>query len=182
VGASAVIETERLLLRKPRLEDVDDYEAPYADPEVMRYLGDGSTATRERIEAGIPRWLAHWEANGIGLCSMESRATGRVVGRTGFLVWDTGDWTVSTFAEAGGRADVEIGWMVAREHWGHGYATEAALALRDWSVAEHGLTRLISLIRPGNDRSVRVAEKLGESFEREVVLMDQPAMLYAMAL
>jgi RimJ/RimL family protein N-acetyltransferase len=180
VGASAVIETERLLLRKPRLEDVDDYEAPYADPEVMRYLGDGSTATRERIEAGIPRWLAHWEANGIGLCSMESRATGRVVGRTGFLVWDTGDWTVSTFAEAGDRADVEIGWMVAREHWGHGYATEAALALRDWALGERALTRLISLIQHENLRSVRVAEKLGELYERDVEVRGQPTRLYSL--
>ena len=56
----------------------------------------------------------------------------------------------------------EIGWMLAREHWGHGYASEAALALRDWALAERGLTRLISLIRPGNEASVRVAARIGE--------------------
>lgn len=177
-----IVETERLILRKPRLDDLDAYAAAYADPEVMRYLGDGNTATREQTERSMRRWLDFWDANGIGLCSMESRETGEVVGRTGFIIWDTEGWTPSTFDAAGDRAELEMGWMVSREHWGHGYATEAALALRDWGVAEHGFTRLISLIRPGNERSVRVAEKIGESFEREVVLLDLPALLYAMAL
>ncbi len=175
-----MIETKRLILRKPRLEDVDDFEPAYADPEVMRYLGDGSTGTREQIERGIGFWLERWEKNGIGLVSMESRETGRVVGRSGFLVWDSGSWETSSFAEAGERAEVELGWMVAREHWGHGYATEAALVLRDWGIAARGITRLISLIRPGNDRSVRVAEKIGETYEREVVLMGEPALMYSL--
>jgi RimJ/RimL family protein N-acetyltransferase len=175
-----MIETERLILRKPRLEDVGDYEPAYADPEVMRYMGDGSTGTREQIERGIGFWLERWEKNGIGLFSMESRETGRVVGRSGFLVWDTENWETSSFDEAGERAEVELGWMVVREHWGHGYATEAALALRDWGLAERGLTRLVSLIRPGNVRSVRVAEKIGESFEREIVMIGAPALLYSL--
>lgn len=179
---SVIVETERLILRLPRLEDADDFVPAYADPEVMRYLGDGSTGTREQIERGIGLWLERWEKNGIGLFSMESRETGRVVGRSGFLVWDTDGWTVANLAEAGERAEVELGWMVAREHWGHGYATEAALALRDWGIAERGLTRLISLIRPGNVRSVRVAEKIGESFEREIVMMGAPALLYSLTV
>jgi len=174
------IETERLLLRRPRPDDLDDFAAAFSDPEVMQFLGDGSTVTREQTEASIRRWLERWDADGIGLCSMEIRATGQVAGRTGFLVWDTADWTTSTLAGAGERAEVEIGWTVAREYWGNGYATEAALALRDWGVAERGLSRLISLIRPDNVRSVRVAEKIGESFEREIALMGQPALLYSM--
>lgn len=177
-----MIETERLVLRKPRLDDVDDYARAFADPETMRYLGDGSTATRERVEQGIERWLRSWDANGFGLFSVESRESGALVGRVGFLVWDPGTWEVSDLASAGERAEVEIGWTVFREHWGHGYATEAALVLRDWGVAEHELTRLISLIRPENVRSVRVAEKIGESFEREIELLGQAAMLYSMAL
>ncbi len=180
MGAPVTIETERLLLRLPRPGDLDDFAAAFADPEVMQFLGDGSTASRGQTEKAMVRWLERWEADGLGLCSMEIRATGQVVGRTGFLVWDTADWTTSTLAEAGERAEVEIGWTVAREHWGQGYATEAALALRDWGVAERGLSRLISLIRPDNVRSVRVAEKIGESFEREIVLMGHPALLYSM--
>lgn len=180
MDASPLIETERLRLRLPRPDDVDAYARAFADPETMRYLGDGSTATREQVERGIGFWLDRWEVNGIGLFSVESRETGQLVGRVGFLVWDTTTWETSSFPEAGERAGVELGWTIFRDHWGHGYATEAAVALRDWGVAERGLTRLISLIRPGNDRSVRVAEKIGERYEREIVMMAQPAMLYAL--
>ena len=174
------IETERLLLRKPRLADAADLAVAYADPETVRYIGDGSTATLEQVEQGIAFWLERWEANGVGLFSMERREDGLVVGRSGFLVWDGVTWEVAGFADAGERAEVELGWMVSREHWGHGYATEAALAMRDWGIAERDFTRLVSVIRPGNDRSVRVAEKIGERYERDVVMRGLPAMLYAL--
>jgi RimJ/RimL family protein N-acetyltransferase len=175
-----VIDTERLLLRPPRHEDAADLAVAYADPETVRYIGDGSTATLAEVEQGIAHWLTRWEANGLGLCAIERREDGRVLGRAGFLVWDAAVWEPSTFAEAGERAQVEIGWMLAREHWGHGYATEAALALRDWALAECGLTRLISLIRPGNDASIRVAERIGERYETEVVMRGLPALVYAL--
>lgn len=174
------IETERLVLRKPRLEDTPDLAVAYADPEVVRYLGDGSTSTPAQVEQGIAFWLERWEENGVGLFSMERREDGRVIGRSGFLVWDGDTWEVGSFAEAGARAEVELGWMVAREHWGQGYATEAALAMRDWGIAERGFTRLISIIRPGNDRSVRVAEKIGERYERDIVPWGWPTRLYSL--
>jgi RimJ/RimL family protein N-acetyltransferase len=175
-----VIETERLLLREPRLEDAADLAVAYADPEAVRYIGDGRTATEEEVEQGIRFWLERWEKDGLGLFAMVNRHDGRVLGRSGFLVWDTASWETSSFADAGERAEVELGWMVAPEHWGHGYATEAALALRDWGIAERGLTRLVSLIRPGNERSIRVAEKVGERFEREILTGGLPALLYAL--
>jgi RimJ/RimL family protein N-acetyltransferase len=175
-----VIETERLILRKPRVEDAEDLTVAFADPETMRFMGDGSIATEPEVENRIRFWLHRWETNGLGLFALESRESGRVVGRAGFLVWDTATWETSSFAEAGERAGVELGWLVAREHWGRGYATEAALALRDWGIAERDLTRLVSLIRPGNERSVRVAEKIGERYEDEILVDGLPAMLYAL--
>jgi RimJ/RimL family protein N-acetyltransferase len=175
-----VIETERLLLRPPRLEDAPELAVAYGDPEAVRYLGDARTATLAEVEESIAFWRGRWEVNGLGLCAIERREDGRVLGRAGFLVWDTAIWEPSTFAEAGERAQVEIGWMLAREHWGHGYATEAARALRDWAIAERGLTRLISLIRPGNDASIRVAERIGERHEGEVVMGGLPALVYAL--
>jgi len=144
-----VIETDRLLLRKPRLEDAPDLAVAYADPEVVRYIGDGSTATLER------------------------REDGRVVGRAGFLRWDPETWEV-------GGTETELGWLLAREHWGQGYATEAALALRDWAFEERGLTRLISLIQHENLRSIRVAERLGERYERDVEVRGKPSRLYSL--
>lgn len=176
-----MIETERLVLRLPRMADLDAFAAAFADPETMRYLGDGSVATREKTATGIERWLERWRVDGIGLFSVESRATGAVVGRAGFLVWDRPNWTTSTLSETGDQAEIELGWTLARGHWGNGYATEAAPALRDWGIAERGLTRIISLIRPDNVRSVRVAEKIGETLEREIVMMERPALLYSLS-
>ena len=167
-----MIETDRLVLRKPRLEDAHDLVAAYSDAETMRYISDGRTATLAEVEAVIPRWLERWNDWGVGFFVLERKQEPGVVGRAGFLRWNPETWEV-------GGAETEIGWTLAREHWGHGYATEAALALRDWAFDEHGLTRLISLIQDGNLRSIHVAEKLGERYERDVEVRGRPTRLYS---
>jgi ribosomal-protein-alanine N-acetyltransferase len=167
-----VITTERLLLRRPRAEDAPDLAVAYADPEVVRFIDDASTATLSEVEEGIEEWLERWESWGMSLCSLERREDGRVLGRAGFLRWDPETWAV-------GGTETELGWLLAREHWGQGYATEAALALRDWAFDERGLTRLISLINHENLRSIRVAERLGERYERDVEVRGRPGRLYS---
>ena len=168
-----MIETERLLLRKPRAEDAPGLLEAFADPEAMRYIGDGSTTDLAGAEQAVERWLERWESWGIGMFVVERKEDGRVLGRVGFLRWNPETWEV-------GGSETEIGWGLAREHWGKGYAPEAALALRDWAFEERGLTRLISLIQHGNLASVRVAEKLGERFERDVEVRGLPTWLYAL--
>ena len=167
-----MIETERLVLRRPRLEDAADLAVAYADPEVVRYIGDGTTATLAEVEEGIAQWLERWDSWGLSLCSLERREDGRVLGRVGFLLWDPDTWEVP-------GDEVELGWLLAREHWGKGYATEAALALRDWAFDERGLTRLISLISPTNLASIGVAERIGERYERDVEIEGKPGRLYS---
>jgi RimJ/RimL family protein N-acetyltransferase len=178
---TALLETGRLLLRKPRLDDAEALAEAYGDPEVMQFIGDGAT-TRDLdgVRAWIRRALSRWEADGFGVFVVERRADARVLGRVGFLVWDAGEWRPGTRAEFGDRAVVEVGWVLAREHWGHGYATEAAAACRDHGFAELAFPRLISLIAHGNGRSVRVAEKIGERYERDVSRDEWSARLYAM--
>ncbi|HEY4411732.1 MAG TPA: GNAT family N-acetyltransferase [Gaiellaceae bacterium] len=165
-----MLTTERLLLRKPRLEDAEALLAAYSDPETMRYIGDGSTTDIEGMRAGIEKWLARWDATGIGFFVLEH--DGVVVGRAGFLVWDPETWTISELDDG---SEVELGWTLIREHWGYGYATEAAVALRDWTDR----SRLISLIQHGNERSERVAERIGERYERDVVVRGVPTRLYS---
>lgn len=167
-----MIETERLVLRRPRAEDAADLAVAYADPEVVRFIGDGGTASLAEVQEGIGAWLERWESWGVSLFSLERRDDGRVVGRAGFLRWDPETWEV-------GGDETELGWLLGRQHWGHGYATEAALALRDWAFAERGLTRLISLIAPANLRSIRVAERLGERYERDVEVRGRITRLYS---
>jgi RimJ/RimL family protein N-acetyltransferase len=168
-----MIETERLVLRMPRAEDAPGLLEAFADPEAMRYIGDGSTADLAGAEEAVDRWLERWDAWGIGMFVVERAEDARVLGRAGFLRWDPQTWEI-------GGPETELGWGLAPEHWGSGYATEAALALRDWALGERGLTRLISLIQHGNVRSFRVAEKLGERYERDVEVRGRPTRLYSL--
>jgi RimJ/RimL family protein N-acetyltransferase len=175
-----LIETERLVLRKPRKGDAKALHAAYSDPEVMRFIGLGETfGDLEETRAWIDKALARWKADGFGHFVIEK--DGKVIGRSGFLVWDPDEWRTGTLAELGDDAAVELGWLVAREHWGNGYATEAALALRDYGFRELGLPRLISLIAPGNDASVRVAEKIGSRYVRDVTRGEWVARVFAVS-
>jgi RimJ/RimL family protein N-acetyltransferase len=156
----ALVETERLVLRRPREDDADAFAEYLADPEVMRFLG-GETVPRENVPSVVARWLAAWEADGFGKLVVEARDTATVLGRVGINIFDTRGWRHSTQSEAGDHAQPELGWTFIRRHWGHGYATEAALAVRAWARRELGIGRLISLISADNARSQRVAERLG---------------------
>ena len=142
------IETERLVLRKPRLED--DLTEFVADEEAQWWIGGPDDPQRL-----IERWVGRWERNGVGQFVVE--LDGKLIGRVGFIVWDSRTWETSAYDLAGEHAETELGWAILSSHWGKGYATEAALAVRNWIERE----RIISLIDPANIRSQRVAEKLG---------------------
>jgi RimJ/RimL family protein N-acetyltransferase len=148
------------VLRLPRLEDAPAAAELLGNAEVMRFLG-GETVPPEAVPAVVQKWIDRWELNDVGPFVLERREDGRFVGRAGVLVWDTRTWTHCSLAEAAAYAQPEIGWALARAHWGNGYATEAARAVRDWARAERGFDRLVSLIAPDNVASQRVAERLG---------------------
>ncbi|MGH3050995.1 MAG: GNAT family N-acetyltransferase [Gaiellaceae bacterium] len=156
-----MIETERLILRKPRLEDGDAIAPLYTDPVAMEFIGGVHPDVAADPAFPIRRWLERWELNGFGQLLAERRDDGAVVGRVGLVVWDTSIWRITSLPEAGDHAQPELGWALARAHWGHGYATEGARGVRDWARGELGIGRLVSVIAPGNLRSQRVAEKLG---------------------
>jgi RimJ/RimL family protein N-acetyltransferase len=160
------LETARLLLREPRAGDAQVYHEIWSDAETVRFVG--GTKSRDEADAMIGRMTRHWDWYGIGLFTVERKEDERVLGRVGFLVWDPKRWVNGQGEQLTGTVETEIGWTLGREHWGRGYATEAALACRDWALGELGRTRLISLIARPNTASIRVAEKLGEQFERDV--------------
>jgi ribosomal-protein-alanine N-acetyltransferase len=164
-----MLETERLLLRGPEPSDLDGYASVFGDPEVVRFLGMGRQ-TREESSAAIERMMRHWERHGIGLFSVVRKSDERLLGRAGFLLWDSERWVHAMREDLDGPLETEIGWTLGSAFWNRGYATEAALACRDWALGERGLTRLVSVIAPGNLASIRVAEKIGETLER----MDLP--------
>ena len=89
-----MIVTERLLLRLPRLADAPGLLDAFADPEAMRYIGEGSTTDLAGSEAAIARWLERWDSWAIGMFVVERREDERVLGRAGFLRWDPQTWEI----------------------------------------------------------------------------------------
>jgi RimJ/RimL family protein N-acetyltransferase len=159
------LETERLRLRRFREADLDAYAEMSADPEVMRYIGTGIALSRTDAWRSIAGMLGHWQLRGYGMWALELKETGELVGRAGFL--DPPGWP-----------GFEIGWLLGRRHWGKGYAIEAARVALRYAFEELHRERVVSLIRPGNSRSVRVAEALGERLAGEVELLGSKALVY----
>lgn len=130
--------------------------ALYRDPEIRQYYPDGTRTleeTREELEwfqSGHPR---HPE---LGLWATLDRATGEFLGRCGLLPW-----------EIDGKFEVELAYMIAKQRWGEGLATEASLGIVEHARTRLRLKRLIALVTPGNDASAAVAQKVGMRFERE---------------
>jgi RimJ/RimL family protein N-acetyltransferase len=156
------LETERLLLRRPTAADLESPPGWLSDPEVMRWLG-GIDPPHEVVR----RWLDDWERFPLAKWLLET-AAGEVVGRVGFSFYDPVTWQRTPDGVP------ELGWTVAREHWGRGYATEAAHALRAWFAPP----RLISLIAPGNGRSQAVARRLGAAPAETAELPDGPHVIW----
>lgn len=175
------LETDRLLLRAPVPADAEALAPMYADPEVMRYVGDGRTLTRGDTERSVKRMIERWEADGFGLFTTVRQEDGAVIGRVGLLVWNTDTWEPTTRAEAANvTSEVEVGYTLGRPYWGQGYATEAAGAVRDYALKGLGAERLIALIIHGNTASENVARKLGLAYERDIMLGRREAQLFAL--
>lgn len=161
------LETPRLLLRGLEDGDLDSYAAMTGDPEVMRHIGDGHVLDRAQAWREIATHLGHWQLRGYGQWALERRGDGRLIGRAG--LWNPAGWP-----------GLEVGWMLARDSWGSGYATEAGEAAAAWAWREVPARHLISLIHPDNVRSMRVAERLGMSREREITLRGQAALVFGL--
>ena len=157
------LHTDRLRLRVPDGRDAEGLYGLFADADVMRGLGKDAVSTLDGVRAMIEQGIAGWRTDGLGPFIVETAAATdrRVVGQAGLMVFDTRGWTPSTWGDAGSHAQPELGWALIRAHWGHGYATEAAAAIRDWACQGRSIGRLVSLISPGNVRSEGVAKRLG---------------------
>jgi len=153
--------TDRLCLHPPTAQDAKTLYDLFADPEVMQGLGREPVSTLGEARALIEDGIGGWRTDGLGPFLLETATDRQVVGQAGLMIFDTRGWTPSTWAEAGSHAQPELGWALIRAYWGHGYATEAGAAIRDWAYESRSVERLVSLITSDNLRSQRVAERLG---------------------
>lgn len=160
------LQTERLRLVPFTQDHFDAYASMLADPESTRWIGSGEPLDRVNAWRSMAMLLGHWLLRGYGMWALERRSDGVFLGRAGLL-------------RPEGWPDVELGWMLVRQHRHHGYATEASRAALDFAWGELRLERVISLIRKGNDASVSVAERLRGECVEETDFFGQPTRVYA---
>lgn len=158
-----VIETERLVLRRVTVKDVEELLEIHADPALMRFMGPWD---RARAMEWLSEVDENWRRRGYGRVAITDRRTGRLLGRTGLMY-------LPQFSET------ELGWTLRRDAWGHGYATEAARACATWAFDEFEIPYLTSMIEPANDRSVGVASRLGMTPIRDDLFHDRPMIVHA---
>ncbi|HEX3331796.1 MAG TPA: GNAT family N-acetyltransferase [Gaiellales bacterium] len=159
-----VLETERLVMREWRRSDFEAYAASNADAEVQRFLG--GTQDREQSWRTLALQIGHWELRGYGQWALERREDRRMIGRAG--LWNPEGWF-----------GVEVGWKLDRDVWGHGYATEAAAASLEWAWRELDVDRVLAVIAPENDASLRVAARLGMRKLRDDAHSGRPVVIMA---
>ena len=186
----SILETPRLLLREFAPKDADDLALVLSDPETMRYYP--APCDPAGVEQWIERNRQRYRDDGVGLWAMLLKAT--------TLKSNSGDAKISDLTASGsagasapheligdcgitcqqveGESFYEIGYHLRRDFWGQGLATEAACACRDWAFAHLKTERLISLIRPENLASRRVAERMGMIFWKEVNWRGLPHCVY----
>ncbi len=157
-AAIVILETERLVLRQFCRSDDRAMNRVFGDPEVMRY-GDGV-----QTEAWVRDWLRQcvetdYPQRGFGPWAVVEKQGQETIGYCGLF----------DFPDVGGQPEIEIGYRLVRAFWGQGYATEAVLAVRDYGFETLGMSRLIAMIDPHNTASIRVAEKAGMYYEKDVM-------------
>jgi RimJ/RimL family protein N-acetyltransferase len=163
-----VLETDRLRLREFTLDDLDDLAAMVGDEDQMRFYG--RLKTRDEAAAWIARNLTLYEERGFGIWLIEAARAPGFAGYCGIRP-----------LALGAGSETEIGWHVHKTCWNHGFATEAAVAVRDLAFGRLGLERLVALVPPAHCASRRVAAKIGMREEGTTLVEGEPVLVFAAA-
>jgi ribosomal-protein-alanine N-acetyltransferase len=154
---ATILETDRLLLRHLVPDDLDELYDLYRDPEIRKYFPEG-VLTREETREELEWFLnGHPQHPELGLWATIHKETGRFIGRCGLLPW-----------EIDGKLEVEVAYLLDRNFWHQGLATEAAAGILAYAFDNLNLSRIICLVDPDHIASQRVAEKIGMTLEKKV--------------
>ena len=163
-----ILETERLLMRRLVASDLDDLYALYRDPEIRRYFPEGTLTLDETREELAWFLNGHPDHPELGLWATIHKPTGTFIGRCGLL-----PWTID------GVDEVEIAYLIAKPWQRQGLGAEAARALVRYGFETLGLNRLIALVDPENEASIRTAERAGLPFDRETTIEGSKTRVHA---
>ncbi len=157
------IKTERLELRPMLASDAVAFFEFYSDPETMRFIGAGKTVDSvDEVRLSIEKHQkTHYQEHGLGLWAVRLAESETLIGHCGVLFW-----------EIDGFREHEIAYLLGKQFCGKGYATEAAIAVRDWGFRKRKFSRMVSLMYPDNLSSKKVAERVGMQYEKSVTIME----------
>lgn len=164
------IETQRLLLRELRMSDFEAYATHAADPDAQKFTS--GAVDRRAAWRQLAAMTGQWLLTRAGWWGVELRATGEWVGTVGAFIRET------TLQRK--PPEIELGWSIARPYWRKGYASEAAIAVRDHALRAHDAAYLIAHIVKENTASIRVSERIGMRYEKDVDFYGEPCGRYVL--
>ena len=147
------IATPRLYLRQFSMSDLNDLSLIRSDPDVMRFIGAGQPHSMDQVRKALENILSVWKQHGFGRWAVVHKQDKKLIGWCGLAFLDKTE-------------EIEIGYGIAREHWGKGFTTEAAAATIRFGFEELNLNRIVAVAMPENTASRRVMEKIGMRYEK----------------
>jgi len=148
------IETTRLYLRPLSVDDLDDFALMGSDAEVMRFIGSGITLSKDQTAKRLYSMVEHWSKHGFGLWAAIERVSNAWMGFCGLQLLDN-------------TQEIEVGYRLAKQFWGSGFATEGARASVRYGFEQLELNKIVAVVQPENFASQRVLEKSGLKYLRE---------------
>lgn len=161
-----ILTSERLVLREMYRDDADHLLSMFQDPDVMTYYP--GLKNKEETEKWITWTRENYGKYGVGMWVVEEKGTGLFLGQCGIVLQKVED-----------AMEMEIGYMFLKQHWGKGYASEAARACKKYGFQTMNVPKLISLIDPANERSVSVATRIGMKREKRITKWERELDVYA---
>ncbi|MEM8510646.1 MAG: GNAT family N-acetyltransferase [Bacteroidota bacterium] len=147
-----ILETDRLLLREITPEDFDDLFSMNSDPQIMKYVGDGSVRSHEQMINELDVLISHYTRKpGLGIWATELKTNRCFIGASGLVYYDN-------------TPEIEIGYRMQKEFWNNGYATEASRGLLEYGFTQLNLEKIVSSAHVDNIASRRVMEKIGMTY------------------
>lgn len=163
------LETNRLRIRRLQESDLVALSSLFTNPTVMQFSIKGRPLTPAEITEQLKQYFAQYQRFGFSNWAVELKENSTFIGIAGIhhMLVDNID-------------EIEIGYRLLPAYWGHGYATEAVMAIRDYAFNTLGMRRLIAIIEPKNERSIRVAEKLNMAYEKDTICFGKFVRVYAL--
>ena len=160
------IGTERIQLRMFRPDDLDELSHIFEDPDVVRHIGTGQPAKRAETEFALQSIIRHWERHGFGRWAAVYKPTRKLIGYCGLRSFN---------------GVPELVYLLSKEYWGKGLATEMARAALSYGFEEKRFERIIAMTKIENLASQRVMEKLGMNYEKKATISEIEVVCYSLS-